>query len=298
MKRRGSLLALSLLLPFTSLAANAAFSGRNALTHVLAVTQFGPRPPGTPAHARTQKYIQAALQSWKLKPEADAFSVETPLGKTPMTNILARIPGQTDRVVMVAGHYETKRLPGIRFVGANDSGSSTGMLLELARVLAQGPRREWGVWLAFLDGEEALGGEWTASDSLYGSKRLAQQLRASGQFAQVKAVIVVDLVGDRHLDLLRDLNSTGWLNTMVRDVAGGLGLSHVFGSLSTAIEDDHLPFLAIGLPAVDLIDLNYGPGNSYWHTAQDTPDKLSAKSLEAVGRIVLGTIDALARHRQ
>lgn len=297
MRRLGRYLGAVLFFPCLSPAASAVFSGQNALSHVVALTQFGPRVPGTPEHIRMQKYIQAALESWKLKPELDNFSARTPVGKIPMCNIIARIAGKSDRAVIVAGHYDTKRTPGTRFVGANDGGSSTGFLLELARVLARGPRRDLGVWIAFLDGEEPLAGEWTTADSLYGSKRMAQRLRDSGQAGQVEAVIVVDMIGDRQLDLLRDINSTGWLNSMVREVAAGLGLGHAFGSLSTAIEDDHLPFLAIGLPAVDLIDFNYGPNNSYWHTSKDSSDKLSAKSLETVGRIVLGTIDAIARRR-
>ncbi len=332
--KRGApvLLAASLLLaPLGCFAATPrGFSGQDALTHAEAVTQFGPRPSGTPAHERTQKYIQAALESWKLKPEVDRFVADTPIGKVSMANIVARIPGRavapanqrgsaggrtpalgagsaggslddsggkTDRVVIVAGHYDTKRIPGIRFVGANDGGSSTGLLLELARVLARGPRREREVWIVFLDGEESQAGPWTPVDSLHGSRRMAQKLGASGEAARVQAVLVVDMIGDRQLDLLREQNSTGWLSALVREVAAGLGLEQVFGSDATAIEDDHMPFLGIGLAAADLIDFHYGPNNSYWHTAKDTTDKLSARSLETVGRIVLGTIDALGKRQ-
>lgn len=268
-------------------------SGRNALLHAEAVTQFGPRPPGSAAHARTRKYIETALESWKLKPEVDAFPADTPMGKAQMHNIVARIGGKSERAVIVAGHYDTKQIPRIHFVGANDGGSSTGLLLEMARTLAKGPQRELSVWVAFLDGEEAQAGEWTAADSLYGSKRMARQLQASGKASQVAAVIVVDMVGGKNLNLLRDRNSTGWLNDMVREVAAGLRLEKVFGTTETHIEDDHLPFLAIGLPAVDLID--FSSQETYWHTEKDTTDKLSAASLETAGRIVLCTIDAVAK---
>lgn len=150
-------------------------------------------------------------------------------------------------------------------------------------------------WL-FLDGEEAFG-EWTQTDSLYGSRHLAERMRSSGERGKLDAFILLDMVGDRNLNLMRDLNSTGWLNEMVREVAARQGLSRVFSGSQGPIEDDHVPFARIGVPVVDLIDFDYGPNNSFWHTAEDTPDKLSAQSLQAVGRIVLGTIDALAKRK-
>lgn len=273
------------------------FSGALALKHATALAEIGPRPPGTPEHEKAEQYILKHLERLGLKPEVDAFIAATPLGPRPMKNILVRFPGQTEQAVLVAGHYDTKLEMGFRFVGANDGGSSTGLLLELARALKNSPPRGHGVWLAFLDGEEPLAGLWRAADSLHGSRRMAERFRTSGEHRRLAAVLVVDLVGDRDLDLLRDLNSTGWLNELVRDVAAQLRLSHAFGDTTTAIEDDHLPFSRIGLPVVDLIDLNYGPNNSFWHSPQDTPDKLSAKSLETVGRIVLGTIAALGKRK-
>jgi len=272
------------------------FSGTAALKHAAALCDIGPRVPGTPGHEKAEQYILKELRALGLKPEVDAFTATTPLGPRPMRNILVRFPGRSDRVVMVGGHYDTKYFTQFRFVGANDGGSSAALLLELARVLKKSPRVPLTVWLAFLDGEEAFG-EWTASDSLYGSRHLAERLRASGEHRKISAFILADMIGDRNLDLLRDLNSIGWLNEMVREVAAAQGLSRVFGDFQTAIEDDHMPFAGIGVPVVDLIDFNYGPDNSFWHTAQDTPDKLSARSLQAVGRIVLGTIDALAKRK-
>ncbi len=270
-------------------------SGSLALKHATAVSEFGPRPPGSAEHEKVQQYILTHLQRLGLKPEVDAFTASTPVGPREMKNILVRFPGKKEPAALVVGHYDTKLEPRFRFVGANDGGSSTGLLLELARVLKNSPPAALGVWLAFLDGEEPLGGQWTAADSLHGSRRMAERMRAAGEHRRLAAVIVVDLVGDRDLDLLRDLNSTGWLNELVRDVAAQLRLNHVFGDRTIAIEDDHIPFSRIGVPVVDLIDLNYGPQNSFWHSPHDTPDKLSANSLEAVGRIVLGTITALGK---
>ena len=273
------------------------FSGALALKHATALAKIGPRPPGTPEHERAQQYILTRLERLGVQPEVDAFTAATPVGSRPMKNIVAKFPGRSNRAVLVAGHYDTKLETRFRFVGANDGGSSAGLLLELARVLKNSPPGWCGVWLAFLDGEESLGRRWTQSDSLYGSRRMAERLRADGEHRRLSAVLIVDMVGDRDLDLLRDLNSTGWLNELVRDVAEQLHLASVFGNLTTAVEDDHVPFSRIGLPVVDLIDMNYGPNNSFWHSAEDTPDKLSARSLQAVGRIVLGTIAAL-EHRE
>ncbi len=278
-------------------AAMASFSGNAALKHAIAVTEIGPRPPGSPEHEKTVQYIVDTLQRLGLKPEIDAFTASTPVGQRPMKNIIVRFPGKTDRAVMVGGHYDTKLERRFRFVGANDAGSSTGLLLELARVLKNSPQPQVGVWLVFFDGEEPLGGPWTASDSLHGSRHLAEKMRATGEHRRLAAFILVDMIGEKDLQLLRDLNSTGWLIELARDVAARLKLSHVFGSDTTAVEDDHIPFARIGVAVVDLIDLTYGPDNSYWHTAQDTPDKLSAKSIEAVGRIVLGMIPEIAKRR-
>lgn len=296
---RAALFLVLLALPAASCAAPepqpSLFSGSMALKHALALAEIGPRPPGTPEHDKAEQYILKYLERLGLKPEVDAFTASTPLGPRPMKNIVVKFPGRGEQAVLVAGHYDTKLETRFRFVGANDGGSSAGFLLELARVLKNSPPAALGVWLAFLDGEEPLGGQWTAADSLHGSRRMAERMRAAGEHRRLAAVIVVDLVGDRDLDLLRDLNSTGWLNELVRDVAAQLRLNHVFGDRTIAIEDDHIPFSRIGVPVVDLIDLNYGPQNSFWHSPHDTPDKLSANSLEAVGRIVLGTITALGK---
>lgn len=275
-------------------ASPASFSGQQAYNYTKAVTDMGPRPVGSPAHAKMENYILAQLKKFGLKPEIDQFTASTPLGPREMRNIIVRFPGQTGKAVLVGGHYDTKLESRFAFVGANDGGSSTGVLMELARVLSKQPRPKLGVWLVFFDGEEAFR-DWTDTDSVYGSRHFAERIRNSGEYRSVAAMILVDMIGDKDLDMLRELNSTGWLNETVRDVAAQQKLSRVFSDTAESIEDDHVPFARIGLPVVDLIDFTYGPNNSYWHTAQDTMDKLSPKSLEAVGRIVLGTIDALAK---
>jgi Zn-dependent M28 family amino/carboxypeptidase len=208
-----------------------------------------------------------------------------------MTNLIARFPGPSGRIVVVTGHYDTYSRPGLKFVGANDAGSSTGFLLQLARTLAGETRRD-SVWLVWFDGEESLV-QWSGDDHTYGSRRLAEQWRRQGVLPHVKALLNVDMIGDAGLALLYDQNSTAWLRDMVWSIAARLGYASHFPRLPGAIEDDHLPFVAAGVPALDLIDFEYGPGNVYWHTGQDTVDKLSARSFEIVGRVVVETLRTL-----
>jgi len=220
-----------------------------------------------------------------------------------MTNILVSLPavsgavaaggagGSGDRYVMVAAHYDTKKFDTFTFVGANDGGSGSGALMELARALLAQPRRP-NVLLAFLDGEEAVR-EWSGTDSLYGSRYLAESLQGQNRLSQVKAFILMDMIGSRHLSIQRIANSTAWLQERIWKTAERLNLSPFFSQESFPIEDDHLPFLERAVPSVVLIDFRYGPGgtsNAYWHTAQDTLDKLSPQSLDVVGRVVEATV--------
>jgi Zn-dependent M28 family amino/carboxypeptidase len=267
------------------------FSGESALRFTKALVDLGPRPVDTEAHRRAEQFITAQLKSYGCEVHEDAWNARTPLGPKQMKNILARIPGPSGRIVVITGHYDTKLMPGIRFVGANDGGSSAGLLLELARVLcATKPRDE--ILLVWLDGEEALG-EWTADDSLYGSRRLAAHWASDGTAKRIRALINVDMIGDRDLVLMEEWNSTAWLRELVWQTAAELGYRRAFPRNPGAIEDDHLPFLRAGIPALDLIDFDYGPGNSYWHTERDTLDKLSAGSLRITGEVLLRAIAKL-----
>jgi Zn-dependent M28 family amino/carboxypeptidase len=273
------------------------FSGKDALAYTVMATEYGPRPSGSPALDKTRQFIEASLASWKLKPEIDQFVASTPVGKVPMYNYIVKIPATdpaaVDHVVMVAGHYDTKRFKDIKFVGANDGGSSMGVLLELARVLSLTPRKEVSVWIVFHDGEEAQLGPWTKDDSLWGAKHLVTKLQASGDVKKIKALINIDMIGNKNLSMLRDTFSTEWLNDLVRDAAKGIGLGTVFNNEVTDIEDDHLPYLKAGVASVDLID--FTSMNTFWHNEKDTSDKLSAASMEQIGLVVLASIDALAK---
>jgi Zn-dependent M28 family amino/carboxypeptidase len=287
------LAAFALAVVSASLAAPPApsFSGTSALEFTRRAVAFGPRPSGSEAIRKLQAYVYAQLKPLGCTVADDDFRGLTPLGAVPMKNIVARFPGVSKRVVAITGHYDTKNLPGRYFVGANDGGSSTGFLLELARVLARTPHKD-DIWLVWFDGEEAVA-QWSDTDSTYGSRHLASRWASDGTLARLKALINVDMIGDRDLGLIQDLSSSQPLRRLVWDAAARLGLSRHFLSEQNAMMDDHIPFVERGVNALDLIDFSYGPDNSYWHSDQDTVDKLSAASFAVVGKVVLESIRKL-----
>jgi len=268
-----------------------AFSGGRAFEDLKRIVALGPRPSGSAALVKTRQEISRQLKLAGLAAEEDNFTASTPFGLVPMTNLLVRIPGERKNVVVVAGHYETKRIDDFRFVGANDGGSSTAFLIELARILAA-RKNKLTYWLVFLDGEEAFV-DFSATDGLYGSRHLVQKLTASGELSRIDAVLVVDMVADAELDIHRENNSTPWLTDRVFTAAHRLGYDRYFRDDLRSYIDDHVPFVNAGVAAVDLLDFNYGRGNRYWHSAEDTLDKCSPVSLTIVGRVVMATLDDL-----
>lgn len=265
--------------------------GAAAMEHVQAMVAMGPRPVGSEAHRATREYILDQLQAAGASVEQDSFTASTPLGEKRLTNIVGSLGDPGGRIFVVASHYETLGMDG--FVGANDPGSSAGLLLALAPLLAK-RQLNHEIRLVFFDGEEAFV-EWSERDSLYGSRHLAAKWRQDGTTARIGAFILLDMIGDADLDLLKDSNSTPWLRDQVWKVAARLGYSRYFLNRELAVEDDHLPFIQAGVPAVDLIDFNYGSANRYWHTTEDTLDKLSPASLQIVGEVVMETIAELDR---
>jgi Zn-dependent M28 family amino/carboxypeptidase len=264
------------------------FDGANAFAHVAALVAIGPRSPNTPGIAKAQQYIRAQLEGFGCKVEEDNFEASTPIGRVPMRNIVAKIPGKSSSILLLSTHYDTSRaIPN--FVGANDSGSSSGLMLEMARLLCK-RQNALTIWIAFFDGEEAFV-EWSDADSVYGSRQMAAQMALSGDLKRLKAMLHTDMIGDRNLNILRDTNSTPWLQNLVFDVAARLGYAKDFSGAPTAIEDDHKPFLKRGISAVDLIDLDYPP----WHTSADTLDKVSARSLGVVGHVLIEAISELEK---
>jgi Zn-dependent M28 family amino/carboxypeptidase len=270
------------------------------MEHVRAQVALGPRPPGSPALQRCREYIAAQMKSFGYEIEEDVFIADTPYGSIEMKNLIARgsnAKGSNVKegkgVIALASHYDTKLMEGKNFVGANDAGSSTGLLIELGRVLADasGP---YDYWFLFFDGEEAFV-EWSAFDSTYGSRHLARKWKEDGTASKIRALILLDMVGDKDLDIMYDTNSTKALMDLVRETAKSEGLESILSRYRGPIEDDHIPFLDIGIPSVDIIDLNYGPGNSYHHTPEDTLDKISAESMEKIGRLVLAFLSRLQK---
>ena len=280
--------------PFADSAAES-FSGENAMEYVRTQVSFGPRPPGSEALRQCREFIVQELRSFGYQVEDDAFTADTPYGPIKMHNLIAR-KGEGNRgAIVLASHYDTKLMEGKNFVGANDAGSSTGLLLELARVLVS-KKDSLDYWFLFTDGEEAFV-EWSTFDGTYGSRHLAKRWKQEGVAGKIRAFILLDMIGDRDLDIYYETNSTPWLMDMVRETAFRMGLDSIFSRYRNSIEDDHIPFLDIGIPCVDIIDLNYGPGNSYWHTEEDTLDKISPQSLEDVGRLVLEVLSEIQQRK-
>lgn len=266
------------------------FDGAKAYDHVAHLISYGPRPSGSQAILLTQDYITSQLSSYDCTVDTDSFYADTPAGRLPMKNIVARIPGARQGIILLSTHYDTKKLDN--FVGADDGGSSTGLMLEMARKLC-GVRGRYSVWIAFFDGEEAVRKEWQDPDNRYGSRQMAARMAASGDVKQIHAMILADLIGGRSLGIRKEENSTKALEDMIWATAKRLGYGDIFLDPSTPVEDDHLSFLARGVPSADVIDLVNSAG--YWHTPQDTLDKISARSLGVVGHVLLESVAELQK---
>jgi len=266
------------------------FDGKRAFAHVAKQVSFGSHPSGSPAIAQVQDYLLSELNSYGCNVETDAFGADTPVGRLPMKNILVKIPGEKPGVILLGTHYDTKRLDN--FVGADDGGSSTAVMLELARLLCK-QHGKYAVWIAFFDGEEAVRLQWEDPDNRYGSRQMAARFANSGDIKKIRAFLLADIVGGRNSRFRRDDSSTEWLTDLVWEVAARLGYAGLFLNELTGIGgDDHHSFTQRDVPAVDVIDLipNEVP---YWHTPQDTLDKISAKNLAIVGHVFLESVKQL-----
>jgi len=270
------------------------FSGARAYEYVRQQVSFGPRPSGSAALERTAGYIKTELQSDGLTVDEQVFTAPTPYGPKQFRNIVAKSRLQTDgpgRVIIIGSHYDTKFMTNVTFVGANDAGSSTGVLLEIARVAAAQPN----LWFVFFDGEEALV-NYDSQDGLWGSKFFVENLKTRNELKSVKAMVLLDMVGDANLNITIPANSAGWLMQKVFEASRAIGFRDYFGLYPVDMIDDHVPFLRAGIPAIDLIDFEFGsaPGlNDYWHTDKDTLDKISPHSLEVVGQTTLQLVELL-----
>jgi glutaminyl-peptide cyclotransferase len=268
------------------------FDGAEAYDQVAKLVAFGPHPPASDAIHAVQTYLHSQLQSFGCAVDEDDFNAQTGVGTLAMKNIVAKIPGTGQGIILLLTHYDTKRVEN--FVGAEDSGSSTGLMLEMARILCGRPKQTNAVWIAFLDGEETQAQfDWDDADSTYGSRELAARLAVSGDLNHVRAVILADMIGQKGLAITRDSDSTKWLTDLIWHTAASLGYKDVFVSQEIPMVDDHTPFLHRGVAAVDVIDFNGYTTPGYWHTVEDTLDKISPRSLAIVGHVILESVNAL-----
>jgi glutaminyl-peptide cyclotransferase len=264
---------------------------KRAFEYTREVTAFGPRYMGSENHRKLERYIVDHLKGDDV--EEDAFTADTVEGKFPVRNIIAKFPGKKDGIIAILGHYDTNYpLRNTGYVGANDGGSSTAILIEFANQLRGKTRDGYSVWLVWTDGEEAVR-QWSDADSLYGTRHLAEKWEKDGTLKKIKALMVMDMIAPIDLAVLRDTNSTPWLVDLIYTAAERYGYQSHFYALQTGIEDDHIPFVKRGVPSADVIDMPYGYNDVYHHTPLDTMDKLSPKSLEIVGNTILETIRLL-----
>jgi len=270
------------------------FDGARAFEHVRHLVEIGPRPPASDGIHRAQVYIIGQLKSYGCPVEEHDFHAPTALGDLAMKNIIVKLRGTSSGIVLYTTHYDTVRIPN--FVGADDGGSGTGTMLELARLFCA-RKNSLNVWIVFFDGEEAQGNwvgkanvQWNndGSNNTYGSREMAAQMALSGELKRVKAMILADMIGPVNLNIKRDTNSTTWLTDLIWATAAQLGYQNVFVNDKTSVSDDHLSFIRRGVAGCDLID--FSVKDTYWHTPQDTLDKVDPRSLAIVGEVLAATL--------
>ena len=273
--------------PASQRAAALKFDSARAWADLQRQVGFGPRPSGTPALAKTRQYILDQLKAAGIRSQEQTFTASTPAGPVAMTNVIGTIPGRRPERIVLASHYDTKRAP-FRFVGANDGASSTAAVLELGRALVRS-QPAFTIELLFLDGEEAVNWDWAGTDNTYGSRYYVQTAQKAGTLGSIKALVLLDMIGDRDLLIRRESYSTPWLVDAVWGAAARTGHGGTFISELTTVEDDHVNFVRAGVPSVDVIDLD----NPTWHTAQDDLEHVSQKSLQIVGDVILAALPAI-----
>lgn len=267
------------------------FNGAKAYEYARQFAAIGPRWPTGPGHLKAEAFLRNQFKRDHV--EEDTFTANTPIGAVPMRNFIVRFPGKKNGVIVLTTHYETNYpLRNTNFAGANDGAATTGLLLAIADQLRGKPLQGYSVWLVFFDGEEAIKCLqcWSDSDSTYGSRHLAAKWGGDGTLGRIKAFMLADMIGDKDLNIQRESQSTGWLVSLVGQAAHKFGYDRYFFQKEEPVSDDHLPFVRRGVPSIDIIDLDYGPDNSYHHTTQDTMDKVSARSLTISGDVFLETI--------
>ncbi len=292
------LLSVALLgLAYLPLGAQQHFRGDKALEITQQFVSIGPRWVTSPGHLKAEQFLREQFKNDKL--EEDTFTATTPIGPVPMRNFIVRFPGKKDGLIVLATHYETNYpLRSIGFVGANDGGATTGLLIEIANELRGKPNDGYTICLVFFDGEESINPVWQGTDHTYGSRHLAAKWGSDDTLLKIKAFILTDMIGDKDLSIDKEGNSSPLLIKLVAQAARNTGHSRYFFATEQTEEDDHIPFVDREVPSIDLIDSHYGPitpqkPDGYHHTAEDTMDKISAKSLSISGDVILESIKLL-----
>ena len=270
------------------------FDANCAFEEIKALVKISPRDAGTPGGKKAADHLCARLKSFGIKAQVESFTAQTPTGKKQMHNVIGYIKGTTKQWIILGSHFDT--MPGIpNFQGANDSGSSTGILLELARICAKYPPRV-GLIFAFFDGEESTV-EYRQNDGLYGSRLFAKQIKETGISKHIYAMVLFDMVGDTSLHFTIPMNSSLPLIREFVNAADATGHHDRYSLMPTNVLDDHVPFMKIGIPSIDLIDFYFGSkpkSNDYWHTPADNLEHISVESLEITGTIALQLVKQLA----
>jgi glutaminyl-peptide cyclotransferase len=261
------------------------FNAARAFADLEAVVAIGPRPAGSSGAAKTRDYIKKEMAAIGLTATEQSFDADTPAGRVRMSNVSVTIPGESKNRLVVGGHYDTKLFKEITFVGANDAGSSTAFLIEFARALKD-RKNTVTIELVFFDGEEAVG-EWETGNT-WGSRHYVDAARKDGSLQQVKAMVLVDMIAEKEPTFRRESLSTAWLKDIIWGSARKLNRRE-FAAEELEVSDDHVPFLNAGIPAVDIIDIEY----PHWHQASDTVDKVSPAGLQAVGDVLLAALPAI-----
>ena len=274
------------------------FQGDRAYNDLKKILAWGPRTVGSQAAATTRNYLRQELEAAGIEYHEYPFSVETPLGKKEMVNIVAKINGTKPGVILLGNHYDTKYFPNGNFVGANDGGATTAWMLEWARSL--GPTREGRtLWLAWFDGEEAFK-TWSSTDGIYGSRHFVDRLKTENLLDEIETMINVDMIGDCYLRILRDRNAPEWLGSIIWNTAVRIGYENHFSTFSQSVIDDHVPFRNAAIPALELIDFSYGGGQrdhvKTWHTPNDTLERVCPESLQAVAEVIYHALPTLEGH--
>jgi len=294
-----SLGLIAVALPASSAALHDSFNAQQTFAYTAQIAGFGERWPGSPGHAKTESLIHQVLQKDGAVVEGDDFTAATPRGPIMVHNIIGKFNVSADPkqpIFILAGHYDTLFKKG--FIGANDGASSTAILLAFADALSK-QKTKMQIWLVWTDLEEAIN-NFTDDDGLYGSRHLAQELKADGISPRVRGFFLLDMIGDKDLGVGRETESTRWLQDFIADAAKQLGYSQYFFQYETDIIDDHIPFIRAGIPAVDVVDAEFGrmgekfdSMGEFHHSNADTMDKVSQHSLEVVGRTILLTVELL-----